>query len=73
MMIGKWNEADRIMVDGREVVSVDDFCYFGSLKTTESSSDKEVRDTHKVGKCYFWEALKEMGINDAVRRLRFVL
>src|SRR6218665_13660 len=45
MKVGKWNEAEdeKIMIDGREVESVDAFCYIGSLMAAESNCDREIK------------------------------
>src|SRR6218665_3524034 len=45
MKVGRWNETEdeKIMIDGKEVKSVDAFCYLGSLMTADSSCDREVK------------------------------
>src|SRR6218665_1093581 len=45
MKVGRWNEAEdeKIMIDGREVESVDAFCYLGSLMAADSSCDIEIK------------------------------
>ena len=45
MKIGRWDEAEdeKIMIDGREVESVDAFCYLGSVITADSSCDREIK------------------------------
>ena len=43
MKVGKWNEDDKIVIDDREVESVDAFCYLGSLITADSSCDREIK------------------------------
>ena len=36
-------EDEKIVIDGREVKSVDPFCYLGSLMTADSRCDREVK------------------------------
>src|SRR6218665_1733508 len=45
MKVGRWDETEdgKLMTDGREVKSVDAFCYLGSLMTADSSCDREVK------------------------------
>jgi len=45
MKVGRWDETEdeKIMIDGKEVKSVDAFCYLGSLMTAVSSCDREVK------------------------------
>lgn len=37
------NEAGRIMIDERDIGSVEEFSYLGSLITADSNFDKEVK------------------------------
>jgi len=43
MKVGRWDKAEneKIMIDGREVESLDAFCYLGSLMAVDSSCDRE--------------------------------
>ena len=52
MKVGKWNEAgyEKIMIYGREVESVDAFCYLDSLMATDSSRDREMKVGLRVGR-----------------------
>lgn len=45
MKVGKWDEAEdeKIMIDIREVESVDAFCYMGSLMAADSTCDREIK------------------------------
>src|SRR6218665_3838025 len=45
MKVGRWDETEdeKIMIGGREVKSVDAFCYLGSLMLADSSCDSEVK------------------------------
>jgi len=45
MKVGRSDEAEdeEIMIDGKEVKSVDAFCYLGSLMAADSSCDREVK------------------------------
>lgn len=47
MMVEKLNEGDMIMIDDREVGSVDEFCYLGNLIRAGSSCDKEVKSPNR--------------------------
>src|SRR6218665_1534388 len=45
MKVGKWDKAEdeKTMIDGREVESMDTFCYLGSVITGDSSCDREIK------------------------------
>jgi len=40
MKIGKWQGTDRIVIE--EIEEVEDFCYLGSVMSSNSSCDKEI-------------------------------
>jgi len=42
MKIGKYQEADRIVVGEVPIEEVEDFCYLGSVMSSNSSCDKEI-------------------------------
>jgi len=48
MQIGKWNETGGIMKRGKEIETVDAFCYLGSTLAVDSSCDQEIRA--RIGK-----------------------
>ena len=43
MKIGKWQDTDSIMIEGKEIEMVESFCYLGSLIRSDSSCDKEIK------------------------------
>jgi len=48
MKIGKWNDTRGITIGGKEIETVDAFCYLGSTLTDDSSCDQEI--TARKGK-----------------------
>src|SRR6218665_3166844 len=43
MKIGKWQGTDRIVIEEVSIEEVDDFCYLGSVMSSNSSCDKEIK------------------------------
>ena len=43
MKIGKWNDTGEIIIGGKEIETVDDFCYLGRTLTDDSSCNQEIR------------------------------
>ena len=43
MKIGKWQVTDRIVIDEVPIEEVEDFCYLGSVMSSNSSCDKEIK------------------------------
>ena len=45
MKVGRWDEAEdeKIMIDGREVESVDAFCYLGSVMSADSNCNRKIK------------------------------
>src|SRR6218665_3066700 len=46
--IGKWNDTGGVIIEGKEIETVDAVCYFGSTLTDDSSRDQEIRA--RIGK-----------------------
>jgi len=43
MKIGKWHGTDRIVTEEVPIEEVEDFCYLGSVMSSNSSCDKEIK------------------------------
>lgn len=75
MKVGKWDEAEdeKIMIDIREVESVDAFCYMGSLMAADSTCDREIKYAYmQEGKMLLLENFAESGSKtDVALRLRY--
>ena len=43
MKIGKWQGTDRIVIEEVPIEEVEDFCYLGSVMSSNSRCDKEIK------------------------------
>src|SRR5258706_81762 len=48
LTVGRWDSTETILVGGKPVEQVEEFCYLGSVITSDSSCDKEIRT--RIGK-----------------------